>query len=48
MGNMIKMDKRKIQISGETWLKLNAMKKPGEAFDDVLQRIISEVTENEK
>ncbi|GAF75169.1 unnamed protein product, partial [marine sediment metagenome] len=36
MGNMVKMEKRKIQISGETWTALNSMKKPGESFDDVL------------
>lgn len=47
MGNMVKMERTKIQISKDTWKDLNAMKKPGESFDDVLRRIISVTKEAE-
>lgn len=27
-----------IEVSDETWTRLNQQKKPGESFDDVIQR----------
>ena len=39
---MSNMDKIKIQISGDTWKLLNGLKRPGESFDDVLQRVVKE------
>jgi hypothetical protein len=33
----------KISVSGETWQQLNARKRePGETFDDVVQRLLSD------
>jgi predicted CopG family antitoxin len=35
--------KTKISVSGETWQRLNARKRePGETFDDVVQRLLTE------
>jgi len=32
----------KITVTGETWQELNALKRqPGETFDDVVQRLLS-------
>jgi len=31
-------EKINIEVHRSTWKELNAMKEPGEAFDDVLQR----------
>jgi hypothetical protein len=30
----------KIQVSGETWTRVNAAKKPGESFDQALTRLL--------
>lgn len=29
-----------IRVTTETWKELNALKEPGESFDDVLQRLL--------
>ena len=44
---MVKMDKTKIQIGRDTWKSLNTMKRTGESFDDVIQRLIGQVKEAE-
>lgn len=31
-----------IQVQPETWRDLNALKNPGDSFDDVIQRLLSE------
>ncbi|WP_449405013.1 DUF7557 family protein [Halorussus pelagicus] len=31
-----------VSVSADTWKRLNRAKEPGETFDDVLQRLISE------
>jgi predicted CopG family antitoxin len=32
----------KISVSGDTWQRLNALKRePGETFDDVVQRLLT-------
>jgi len=36
-----------IAVSPAVWTDLNAMKKPGESFNDVLRRIISVAKEDE-
>ena len=35
-------DRTSIQISRETWRDLNQRKEPGDSFDDVIQRVLSE------
>ena len=35
-------DRTSIQISRETWRALNQRKEPGDSFDDVIQRVLSE------
>lgn len=36
------MSKPNIKVSDGTWRRLNAMKQPGDTFDDVLQRLLSQ------
>ena len=36
------MSKTLIQISTETWKKLNSLKDVGDSFDDVIKRLIEE------
>jgi len=31
-----------IRVTEETWLELNRQKRPGDSFDDVLQRLLAE------
>lgn len=31
-----------LKVSEETWRRLNARKKPGDTFDDVVQRLLEE------
>lgn len=31
-----------IRVTDETWQELNARKRPGDSFDDVLQRLIND------
>ena len=31
-----------IRVAEETWVKLNKKKRPGDSFDDVLQRLLNE------
>jgi predicted CopG family antitoxin len=31
-----------IRVTEETWLELNKQKRPGDSFDDVLQRLLEE------
>ena len=34
-----------IRVTEETWLELNRQKRPGDSFDDVLQRLLAEECE---
>lgn len=34
-----------IRVTEETWLELNKQKRPGDSFDDVLQRLLAEECE---
>jgi len=34
-----------IRVTEETWLQLNKKKRPGDSFDDVLQRLLDEDAE---
>lgn len=36
-----------IRVTEETWSELNQRKRPGDSFDDVLQRILNEAEEDE-
>jgi len=31
-----------IRVTEETWLELNKKKRPGDSFDDVLQRLLAD------
>jgi predicted CopG family antitoxin len=31
-----------IRVTDETWMELNQRKRPGDSFDDVLQRLLNE------
>jgi predicted CopG family antitoxin len=31
-----------IRVTEETWLELNRQKRPGDSFDDVLQRLLAD------
>jgi predicted CopG family antitoxin len=31
-----------IRVTEETWERLNKLKKPGDSFDDVIQRLLAE------
>jgi len=31
-----------IRVTEETWRKLNRLKRPGDSFDDVLQRLLAD------
>jgi len=31
-----------IKVSPSTWRRLNSLKRPGDTFDDVLQRVLDE------
>jgi predicted CopG family antitoxin len=35
-------DKTNIQVSGENWTRLNAQKRPGESFDDVITQLLND------
>jgi len=37
------MEKTTIEVSEKTWKELNAMKDPGESFDDVIGRILEDI-----
>lgn len=37
-----------IQITAETWRQLNAQKEPGDTFDDVIRRLLSDGTAEEE
>jgi predicted CopG family antitoxin len=34
-----------IRVTEETWLQLNKKKRPGDSFDDVIQRLLEEDAE---
>lgn len=36
-----------IRVRDETWQELNARKKPGDSFDDVIWRLLQEAEESE-
>jgi hypothetical protein len=35
-------DNQRIRVSQETWRRLNARKQPGDTFDDVVSRLLSD------
>ena len=42
---VIVMEKVKIEISREAWVKLNKRKQPGDSFDTVILTLLKEVKE---
>ncbi len=36
------MDKTTIEVSGDTWTRLNRRKQPGQSFDDVIKEVLEE------
>jgi len=40
------MDTTHIRVTEQTWQDLNAKKKPGDTFDDVIQRLVGESNES--
>lgn len=36
-----------IRVTDETWSELNKRKRPGDSFDDVIQRLLEETTEED-
>jgi hypothetical protein len=39
-------DTHPVRVSGRTWQDLNARKRPGETFEDVVSRLLEETTED--
>ncbi len=37
-----------IRVTEETWTDLNSRKRPGDSFDDVIQRLLGELDSDEK
>lgn len=37
-----------VRITDTTWAELNAKKRPGDSFDDVIQRLLDEAEEDEE
>ena len=35
-------DRHGVKVSPETWQRLNARKRPGDTFDDVVQRLLAD------
>jgi len=37
-----------IRVTDDTWSRLNSRKRPGDSFDDVIQRLLDEIDEAEE
>jgi len=40
MTRMMSEDKTAVNVDARTWRRLNALKRPGESFDDVVNRLL--------
>jgi len=41
------MSRTNVKVSAETWRELNARKMPGDTFDDVIQRMLDDVEDDQ-
>lgn len=39
-------EQQRVRVSRKTWKRLNAMKQPGDSFDDVLGRLLGDDSES--